>query len=339
MSPLAEIAVVGGAVVLGWLVPWVFMRMLVPSLRNGRTSVNYRGREVFLGLGVVWLVWAGCAIVAGIGAASVIGHGSLPVLTLAGPLALVAFALGMVDDALGTSTDRGFGGHLRALARGRLTTGGLKLIGIGFACLVVAAIVSQAAPWGDAVAAAGFARASSSLILAALVLVAGASVALSSNFINLMDLRPGRALKAYSALAVLGACAAGLMLGAARSGLAVSAAQRLVDVGVLVLFVLGPVFAVWRYDLGEHGMLGDAGANPMGAVAGLLIVSGLPWWGLLVYFAVMLALNLASERVSYSRVIEGNALLARLDGWGRQPDSEETRAAAKSSPDSETLPE
>jgi len=67
-------------------------------------------------------------------------------------------------------------------------------------------------------------------------------------------------------------------------------------------------------------MLGDAGANPMGAVAGLLIVAGLTPWATVAYFAIMLALNLASERVSFSKVIEGNALLRRLDALGRRPD-------------------
>jgi len=77
---------------------------------------------------------------------------------------------------------------------------------------------------------------------------------------------------------------------------------------------------VWRYDLGEQGMMGDAGANPMGAVAGLLIVAGLPAWGTVVYFVLMLALNLASERVSFSRIIESSALLSRVDAFGRGAD-------------------
>jgi hypothetical protein len=67
-------------------------------------------------------------------------------------------------------------------------------------------------------------------------------------------------------------------------------------------------------------MLGDAGANPMGAVAGFLIVAGLPAWGVVLYFAAMLALNLASERYSFSRFIESNVVLRRLDMLGRAED-------------------
>jgi hypothetical protein len=76
---------------------------------------------------------------------------------------------------------------------------------------------------------------------------------------------------------------------------------------------------VWRYDLGEQGMLGDAGANPAGAVVGLLLLKVLAPWAILTGAVLMIALNLASERVSFSRVIEGNRLLAWADRLGRVP--------------------
>jgi hypothetical protein len=91
-----------------------------------------------------------------------------------------------------------------------------------------------------------------------------------------------------------------------------------IEASVLGLFLMGPVFATFRYDVGEQGMLGDAGANPMGAVAGLLIVGGLPVWGLAAYFAGVLALNLASERFSFSAAIDDNGVLRWLDGLGRK---------------------
>jgi len=37
-----------------------------------------------------------------------------------------------------------------------------------------------------------------------------------------------------------------------------------------LIVLLGPVAAVWRYDLGERAMLGDAGANAAGALAGMM---------------------------------------------------------------------
>jgi len=306
-----EILILAASVVLGVVVPWLALVMMAPALGSAASAsaTNFRGRTVFLGLGIVWLVWAGCAIVAGFLASSLSsGESVLAVLTLMGPLALVAFALGVVDDAYGSGDTRGFRGHLRALASGKLTTGGLKLIGIGSASLVVALILAGVAPWGAS---------EMSLGSALVAVVAGAAIALTSNFVNLTDLRPGRALKTYTLLAVAGTLSAVFGLAPRVLAAGPSARSLPVDAISLLLFVIGPVAAAWSYDLGERGMLGDAGANPMGAVAGALIVSGLPAWGVIAYFAIMLTLNLASEKVSYSRVIESNALLRWLDGVGR----------------------
>jgi hypothetical protein len=63
-------------------------------------------------------------------------------------------------------------------------------------------------------------------------------------------------------------------------------------------------------------MLGDAGANALGAVVGTLLLAG-PVWLLLLVAAVLLALQLLSERVSFSRVIDGNRLLRAADRLGR----------------------
>ncbi len=309
-----DAAVILMGALLGLGVPWLGMRMLEPSLAEGPRTANYRGRSVYAGLGVVWLLWAGAAIVGGVFGADTGGERTslLPILTLAGPLALVAFALGLVDDAYGTGASRGFRGHLRALRHGRLTTGGLKLFGISLASYVVAFILAQAAGWGD-----------SGLGLALLyALPAGAAIALTANFVNLCDLRPGRALKVYAVLALGGLVAVIAGMGNVAD---TPVTERLVDGLVLLLFLAGPLLATWRFDLGELGMLGDSGANAAGAVTGLLIVAGLPFWGVLIYLALVLALNLASERFSFSGVIEKSALLSRIDSWGRLPAEESSR--------------
>ena len=305
--------------VLGVAVPYLGMRMLVPSLRLAEKSraINYRGRSVFYGLGVVWLLWAGCAIVGGIASASLVSQSILPVLTLAGPLALVAFALGVVDDAYGSGSDRGFKGHLKALAHGRLTTGGMKLVGIGLASLVVAGILRDISPWG-AVTETGTGAFGTTVIM---TLVAGATIALSSNLFNLLDLRPGRALKTYLVMGPFAIASVVLGLAGAAGRLpAPGAGDLAVDAVVLGLFLLGPLLAVFVYDLGEEGMLGDAGANPMGAVIGMFMVAGLSPALLVAWALLLLALNLASERVSFSAVIEKNRALAWLDGLGRRAD-------------------
>ncbi len=315
MTPVQSAAIVlGVALVFGILVPVIAMRLFVPTLRESAraATVNYRGTRVFTGLGTVWLVWAACAILGGGALGSVLlGQTSLVILAIAGALALVAFALGLVDDAFGSSGARGFGGHLRALRGGRMTTGLIKLAGISLAGLVVAFVLAGVARWGTA--ATGSVWTATTAIF---TVIAGAAIALTSNLVNLLDLRPGRALKGYVVLGVVGALSAATLVGLI-AGLPVPADVVVLDVITLVAFVVGPVVAVWRYDLGEQGMLGDAGANAMGAVAGLLVVSGLSLAGLLIYAAVVLALNLLSERVSFSAVIDRTPWLRRLDELGR----------------------
>ena len=67
-------------------------------------------------------------------------------------------------------------------------------------------------------------------------------------------------------------------------------------------------------------MLGDAGANAGGVLAGWLLVVALVawWWALAAYVLFALALNIASERISFSAVISRTPMLRWLDGLGMQ---------------------
>ncbi len=333
------------AVFAGWLLPAWAMKRLMPSLeRGGMRVTNFRGASIPTGLGIVWLVWAAGAAVVGalvsyvrltFLATSGGGQGDVwsaalltaPLRTIldALPLLLVvgAFGFGLVDDVFGDPSAKGFRGHLRALAGGRLTTGGLKLLGIGGLALAAALPLSQ-----EVTAPDGRWR----LPLTALVVWACAAlvIALSANLVNLTDLRPGRALKVYSLMATIGVAIAiwpsSTVASAAFAfitGGGVSPALDLVWVGgmklSLLAMALGPVVAVWRYDLGERAMLGDAGANAMGALAGFLLAWRSPLWLLALLAVVLVALNLASERVSFSAVIDRVRLLAWIDGLGRLP--------------------
>jgi hypothetical protein len=90
------------------------------------------------------------------------------------------------------------------------------------------------------------------------------------------------------------------------------------DIAALALAALGPLAAVWRFDLGEKGMIGDAGANSMGAFLGFLFATSLPIWALVVLTIGLFAINLLSERVSFSRIIERTPLLQKWDQLGRK---------------------
>src|SRR5690349_13872987 len=101
---------------------------------------NYRDRLVPTAAGI-FAVLAVLVVEAGRSTLGAFGVGDEPGHDLARPLILFACVgfglLGLVDDLLGTEADRGFRGHLQALAHGRLTTGSLKIIGGAAIALVL----------------------------------------------------------------------------------------------------------------------------------------------------------------------------------------------------------
>jgi UDP-N-acetylmuramyl pentapeptide phosphotransferase/UDP-N-acetylglucosamine-1-phosphate transferase len=271
---------------VGWGVGlWTTPHVLAGLAGSSLSRVNYRGRTVVAGLGLPLvlglLAWATpLALAARLDPLRAARIDLLTPSGLAVVVAALAFLiLGLADDLIEDAGSRGFRGHLRALAGGRLTGGGTKLLGGALAALVVA---SLALPEGRH----------------ALLLPVGAvAVASAANVANLLDLRPGRCAKVFLPLWGVG-CLLDPPGGAWSAGLA------------------GAALAGLPFDLREKGMLGDAGANSLGAVVGTLLLAG-PVWLLLGAVVVLLALQLLSERVSFSRVIDGNRVLRAADRFGR----------------------
>ncbi|RJK93186.1 hypothetical protein D5H78_16995 [Vallicoccus soli] len=201
-----------------------------------------------------------------------------PRLRAAAALATGAGAvLGAWDDVAGSADARGLRGHLGALRRGEVTTGALKVVGLGAAGLTAGALVRR-----DPLDA----------------LLAGGVVAGAANLVNLLDLRPGRAGKA-----VLLLCAPAL----ARPGAA----------GDLLAGPVGATAALLVPDLRARSMLGDCGANALGALVGVGIAAATSRPVLAAHLAGIAALTVASERVSFTAVIERTPGLRELDGLGR----------------------
>ncbi len=190
-----------------------------------------------------------------------------------------AAAFGCYDDLAGSGDRRGFRGHLGALAGGEVTSGAMKIGGIGAAGLTASLLIGGSAP--DIVINAG--------------LAAG-----GANLLNLFDLRPGRAIKV--------ALAAGSLVAAA------SAAGRRA-----VAAPLGAAAALLPDDLGERAMLGDAGANALGAMLGAAAGIALPRTARIGVLAAVAGLTAASEVVSFTKVIERTPPLRWLDMLGRRP--------------------
>ncbi len=245
-------------------------------MRWGRLLVeNHRGVLVprILGIAlaldaVIWTV--AYAIVAETGTA---GWGALAGL-------LLVFVAGLVDD-LGPEGPRGIRNHLRSAARGRMTTGLLKvLVILGSAALVVALLPQRKA----------------SVAIAGVVLLAGCA-----NVWNGLDVAPGRCLKAFLVPAV-----------------AFVAWGTIADAPALVGLLIGAVL-VLPFDLRESAMLGDGGANMLGFAAGIGLLEILSDGWVLVAACVVVLLNVLAETTSFSRVIERTPPLRWVDALGRRP--------------------
>ena len=260
---------------------WVMLRPVLAQPLFVRQ--NYRGQPVVTGAGVVLPV-ALAAVEAGraLGAAAGVGDAMGPDRASVMVAALGFGLLGLVDDVAGSPDAQGFRGHLAALARGTLTTGGAKLLG------GVAVAVVVAAP-----------HAGGSLPR---LLADAALVALAANLANLLDRRPGRVVKVGAATFV---------------ALAVATSGAVGLAGVAV--VAGAAVGLLPDDLGERLMLGDAGANVLGGALGLGVVLSCGVVARTSVLVAVTALNLLSEVVSFSRVIDGVAPLRALDRWGRRP--------------------
>ena len=72
-------------------------------------------------------------------------------------------------------------------------------------------------------------------------------------------------------------------------------------------------------DLGERAMLGDGGANALGAMLGTAAAVSLPRPARIVTLAAVVGLTAASEVVSFTQVIARTPALNWVDMLGRRP--------------------
>lgn len=251
---------------------------------------NYRGRVIPTAGGLyivvtVLLIEAGRAV---LGALGVGDHTGLSLARSEVLFAVFGFGfLGLVDDLTAVGSDSGFRGHLGALREGRVTTGLLKLVaGAGIAIVLVAT--------------PGF-KSGRSLIVDALL------IALAANFGNLLDRAPGRTIKGGLVVYVPLAIAVGTDA-----------------TGVALAPVMGAAFGLLGDDLHERLMLGDTGANVIGAVLGLGVVLGTEEGTRITVMLLLLAFNIAAELVSFSALIDAVPPLRWIDRLGRARDAPPT---------------
>ena len=320
-----QLPVVGAGIGVCAGLGYVLRRKRIKASQWERT--NFHGVTVSLRGGVAM---AGASVAS---AAVASAFSDQPRAALGGVVASLGGGLaGYIDDVDqgahdGGKVAKGLKGHLGALAHGQVTTGVIKIAGIGASALAASALVgSKATSMGGKVA---------DLALNT-VLIAGAA-----NLANLLDLRPGRALKATvlvaaplsyfscadaktpasgasvtsaTASVTSGASGAPSATPAAPASASGASAQRLLASGLNAAAITALV-----EDLQETTMLGDTGANAAGALLGTSLAANDSWKLRLGTALGVVGLILASEKVSFSKVIAANPALNWLDQLWRRP--------------------
>ncbi|WP_434099713.1 hypothetical protein [Streptomyces minutiscleroticus] len=221
------------------------LRSRAPGGRARWLRTHHAGRTVEL--------YAGPAVAAGAALAAARVRGA------AGFAVLAAGACGAYDDVAGAGdARRGFRAHLSALRDGEVTSGAVKLFGISAAGLAAGALLRER-PLDK--------------------VLAGVVIAGTAHFVNLVDVRPGRAACAVLVLGVPGL---------PRRGAA----------GALAAAAVGAAAAVLPDDLGGRAMVGDTGAHALGAAPGAAVAAGCGRAGLLLHAAALVAAAARGERVS-----------------------------------------
>ena len=188
------------------------------------------------------------------------------------------FFAGILDDIIGNRDVSGLKGHFKSLLKGKLTTGGFKALFGGFIGMIISIAISKNIY---------------DIIINTLI------IALSTNLMNLLDLRPGRAIKGYLLISI------GLLftLGTYTRN--------------LLLLILPNVIAYFNQDLKAKAMMGDTGSNVLGISIGILFVMGYSLKVRIVWLVFLVFIHILTEKYSLTKIIENNKFLNFIDKLGR----------------------
>lgn len=188
------------------------------------------------------------------------------------------FFAGIIDDTIGNRDVSGLKGHFKSLFKGKLTTGGFKALFGGFVGIIISVCISKSI---------------TDIIVNTLV------IALSTNLMNLFDLRPGRAIKVYLVIIIV--------IFFTLTGY----------IQMLPLLILPNVLAYLNFDLKAKAMMGDTGSNVLGISIGILMVMGYTLKVRIAWLVFLVLIHLLTEKFSLTKIIEKNKVLNFIDRLGR----------------------
>ena len=275
---------------LGFLGTYFMIPLFKSMLVNGNViRPNYKNEMIPVGMGIVFLpmiiinsIILGFVTLNNIWFVSSSNYNLNIVWLLC--LALYIFSMmamffaGALDDLIGNRNVSGLKGHFKSLFKGELTTGGFKALFGGFVGLVVSVCISN-----DIV----------DIIVNTLI------IALSTNLMNLFDLRQGRAIKAYLVIMI--------PIYITLTGY----------IKALPLLILPNVLAYFNTDLKARGMMGDTGSNVLGISIGVLMAFGYGIKVRVAWLVFLVLMHLITEKFSLTKIIEKNKVLKFIDDLGR----------------------
>lgn len=275
---------------LGFLGTYFMIPLFKSVLVNGNViRPNYKNEMIPVGMGIVFLpmiiinsIILGFVTLNNIWFVSSSNYNLNIVWLLC--LALYIFSMmamffaGALDDLIGNRNVSGLKGHFKSLFKGELTTGGFKALFGGFVGLVVSVCIS------------------SSIVD---IIVNTLIIALSTNLMNLFDLRPGRAIKAYLVIMI-------------PIYITLTGYTK-----VFPLLILPNVLAYFNTDLKARGMMGDTGSNVLGISIGVLMALGYGIKVRLAWLVFLILMHLITEKFSLTKIIEKNRVLKFIDNLGR----------------------
>ncbi len=188
------------------------------------------------------------------------------------------FFAGILDDIIGNRDVSGLKGHFMSLLKGKLTTGGFKALFGGFVGLIISVSISKNIV---------------DIVINTLI------IALSTNLMNLLDLRPGRAIKVYLFI-MLGLFTT--LTGYVRN---------------LILLLVPNVLAYFNNDLKAKAMMGDTGSNVLGISIGIIFVMAYSFKIRIAWLIFLIFIHILTEKYSLTKIIEKNKFLNFIDKLGR----------------------
>ncbi len=241
--------------------------------KQGLLKKNYKNDMVPTGGGLLFIfscviVWS-IFLIAGIGEKEVIINYIF--------LTIIIGLTGFIDDIAGNKKNQGFRKHFKKILDKKLTTGCFKVI---ISTVTVSLVIYEK----------NYTYYGFLLVLLLIILM--------TNFLNLLDLRPGRSIKFF----ILGFLFVVITL-----------PEMLLY--FIPFIILLPYLA---YELKGQIMMGDTGANVLGVILGYTFSFWVNQSGLIVMILSLLILNLLSEKYSFTKIIKENKILNWLDKIGRK---------------------